>query len=81
MSFMFNRCYSLTSIKGISQWNTKNVSNMNYMFCECKALVDFDDISRWDTSNLKEYDQIFKNCNNSINIPLRFVKKKKWLIF
>ena len=81
MSFMFNRCYSLTSIKGISQWNTKKVSNMNYMFCECKALVDFDDISRWDTSNLKECDQIFKNCNNSINIPLRFVKKKKWLIF
>ena len=81
MSFMFNRCYSLNSIRGVSKWNTKNVVNMKYMFCECKALIDFDDISKWDISNLKNYDEMFKNCNNNINIPQKFEKQKKWLLF
>ena len=54
---------------------------MKYMFCECKALIDFDDISKWDISNLKNYDEMFKNCNNNINIPQKFEKQKKWLLF
>ena len=37
MSYMFNRCKSLSSLPDISKWNTKNVNHMSYMFLGCKS--------------------------------------------
>ena len=38
MSFMFDNCTSLLSLPDISEWNTKNVTNMSYMFYNCNKL-------------------------------------------
>ena len=36
MSYLFNNCKSLSSLSGISKWNTNNVNNMSWMFSNCE---------------------------------------------
>ena len=38
MEGMFKDCVSLKSLPDISEWDTKNVINMNYLFYNCKSL-------------------------------------------
>ena len=40
MSFMFNGCFSLTLPPNISDWDIKNVSNMNLIFDRCFNLLN-----------------------------------------
>ena len=39
MSYMFNRCSSLSSLPDISKWNTNNVTDMSYMLRECLNII------------------------------------------
>ena len=52
MSFMFNECSSLISIKDIPNWNTSNITDMSYLFNGCSSLSNFSGISEWDTKNV-----------------------------
>ena len=52
MSFMFDKCKSLSSIPDISKWNTSKLNNMRNMFSECISLLSLPDISNWNTSNV-----------------------------
>ena len=40
----FCGCESLTSLSGMSKWNTKNVTNMSYMFNGCSSLTELPEL-------------------------------------
>ena len=63
MSFMFDRCNSLTTID-LSNLNTEKVVYMNGMFsgCLCLSTIFVDDT--WTTSSVSESSDMFYNCLN-----------------
>lgn len=63
MSFMFNKCSSLTSIPFL---DTSNVTSMTYMFNSCKNLTT---IPLLDTSNVTSMNSMFGYCTNLTSIP------------
>ena len=69
MSFMFNKCYSFSSLPDISNWNTSKVINMNSLFSECESLYTLPDISKWDTSNVIYMNSMFCECNSLTSLP------------
>ena len=66
MSYMFNKCKSLSLLPNISKWNTNNVTDMSYMFNECKSLSSLPDISKWNTNNVTNMYDMFYGCLNII---------------
>ena len=60
MEWMFNECHNL-NIKGINNFNTSKVTNMNTMFQECYEL-EYLDLSNFDTSNVTDMEAMFNNC-------------------
>ena len=42
MNHMFSECYKLKEIKGINNFITSQVTNMNEMFKECNKLNNLD---------------------------------------
>lgn len=69
LSYMFNGCFSLSSIKNIKKWNVGKVTTMSYMFNACKTLTSID-LSGWNTSSATNLGNIFKNCSGLIEINL-----------
>ena len=69
MSFMFNECSSLISIKDISNWNTSNITDMSYLFNECSSLSYFSGISEWDTKNVINISYLFSSCAHLEKLP------------
>jgi len=59
MSHLFGGCKLLSFLSDISQWNTKNVTDMSYMFYRCNSLPILPDISQWDTSNVTNMSYMF----------------------
>ena len=59
---MFNKCYKLKEIKGISNFNTINVTNMRTMFQSCYEL-EYLDLSQFNTSNVIDMSWMFYDCN------------------
>ena len=59
MSYMFNRCESLSSLPDISKWITNNVNNMSHMFSWCSSLSSLPDISKWITNNVTNMSYMF----------------------
>ena len=59
---MFNECYKLKKIKGINNFITHNVSNMEGMFKECK---EFENIylSNFNTSKVTDMIGMFDKCH------------------
>ena len=66
---MFYGCSSLISLPDISQWNTKNIFNLNSIFENCSLLTFIPNISKWKLNNVIEVKNIFKGCNSLIIIP------------
>ena len=62
LSYMFSGCTNLTTINGIEQWDTSNVTNMSYMFYNCSSLVSLD-LRSWDISNVTELSSMFEGCS------------------
>lgn len=56
MSYMFYKCFNLTTIP---QLNTSNVTNMNSMFTNVENIKE---IPRLDTSKVINMDNMFQNC-------------------
>ena len=61
MQGMFNNCHKLKEIKGINNFNTNNVTNMNTMFQQCNELISLD-LSNFNTSKVTEMQWMFNNC-------------------
>ncbi len=64
MSYMFNNCYSLTTIPLL---NTSAVIGMSYMFNNCYNLTT---IPLLNTSKVINMDRMFLNCTSLTTIPL-----------
>ena len=84
MSYMFNKCYNLKEIKGITNFNTTKATNMSSMFKECSKLEYVDltnnilnNINKDLTNQLNE--EINKNINS--NNEINFVVKKYVVLF
>ena len=52
MGAMFNGCSSLSSLEGISNWQTGNVTDMRFMLNGCSSLSSLEGILNWQTGNL-----------------------------
>lgn len=53
MSAMFCNCLKLTTVKGLSDFDTANLNSMYFMFTYCQSLESFD-FSKWNTSNVTD---------------------------
>ena len=62
MGWMFNQCHKLKQIKGINNFNTNKVTDMNIMFQECNEL-EYLDLSNFNTSNVKDMGWMFNECH------------------
>jgi surface protein len=51
----------LTTIQGLSNLHTENVTDMTCMFCECQSLEELD-LSNFDTKNVFEMNHMFSGC-------------------
>ena len=62
MGGMFSGCNKLKEIKGIQNFITNNVIDMNSMFGEC-SLLEYLDLSNFNTSNVTNMKKMFNKCN------------------
>ena len=69
LGYMFNGCSSLTSITGISKWDTSNISIMLELFRECSVLISLPDISDWNTINVTDMGGMFRECISLKSLP------------
>ena len=65
----FYRLGSLSSIEGIENLNTSEVTDMSYMFNNCYGLKNLD-VSRFDTQNVNDMSYMFYNCNHLANLAI-----------
>ena len=68
-AFWFQRCPSLTTINGIKNLKTDNVTNMRYMFSHCPGLTSID-ISGFNTSNVTDMTGLFQNCSGLTSLDV-----------
>ena len=54
-------CLNLTTINGLINLNTENVTTMNSMFADCRKLTNLD-LSHFKTSNVTSMWAMFNNC-------------------
>ena len=62
-SNLFRGCRYITSIEGLENINTDNVTDMSYMFYGCSSLTSLD-LSTFNTENVTKMDGIFLNCSS-----------------
>ena len=67
-SLMFGDCELITSID-LSNFNTKNIKNMNSMFGKCSNLIDIN-LSNFNTENVLDMDSMFGKCSSIKKIDL-----------
>ena len=60
---------SMTSIEGLENLNTANVTNMSLMFDGCSSLTTLD-LSSWNTQNVKDMYSMFNDCSSLTSIDL-----------
>lgn len=66
----FGNLTNLTSIKGIENLKTNNVTDMSGMFSGCESLASID-VSNFDTRNVKNMSLMFCECRSLSFINLR----------
>ena len=69
MSNMFDSCYLLRTLTGISKWNTANVTNISDMFTCCYSLESLPDISNWNTTSVINMSSLFYDCESLKSLP------------
>ncbi len=65
----FSGCNELTTIEGIENLKTENVTNMGRMFDNCWNLTTLN-LSTFDTKNVTDMNGMFFRCNNLITLNL-----------
>ena len=68
-AYWFMRCGSLTSIEGIENLNTANVTNMRWMFSFCSDLTSLD-VSGFNTANVTDMGAMFYNCSHLTSLDV-----------
>ena len=63
----FQDCTSLTTINGIENLNTEDVTDMQYMFRNCSSLTTLD-LSGFNTANVKNMYMMFLGCSKLTRI-------------
>lgn len=69
-AYWFSSFQDLTTIKGIENLKTGNVTDMSAMFHECLTLTSID-VSNFDTRNVKNMEGMFTECESLLSIDLR----------
>ena len=62
-AYWFDDCYYLTSVSGLENLKTDNVTNMSCMFSECQKLISLD-LSGFNTANVMDMSSMFSGCYN-----------------
>ena len=73
MKDMFYRCSALTSLD-LSNFNTKNVTDMSYMFCSCSALTTIFVSDKFVTGQVTDSRDMFCGCDKLIG-AIKYVEK------
>jgi len=68
-SSWFSDCKQLTTIEGIRNLNTQNVTNMGSMFLGCEALTSLD-VSHFNTEKVTDMSYMFSVCSALTNIDV-----------
>ena len=63
----FDNCSSLTTINGIENLNTEDVTNMHYMFNKCSSLTTLD-LSGFNTAKVNNMTMMFFGCSKLTTI-------------
>ena len=61
--------YGLISLQDISEWDTKNVTNMNAMFYNCTSLKSLPEMSNCDKKNFTKKNYMFYHCSSLKSLP------------
>lgn len=69
MYFTFHGSNSLSSVTGLSNWNTSNVTNIAGLFSGCSSLLSVD-LTRWNTENVKNMASMFSGCGKLSSIDV-----------
>lgn len=72
-SLWFGSCTNLTSIKGLENLNTSDVTRMDYMFYKCDQLRALD-LSGFNTEKVENMRDMFSNCKNLETLNLSSFK-------
>jgi len=59
---LFNELPNLTTIVGIENWDTSDVTSMRGLFANNHRLTSVGDLSNWDTSNVTDMSWMFANA-------------------
>ena len=75
-----NRLNALTSIEGLENLNTADVTTMSSMFSGCSALTSLD-LSSFNTDNVENMSYMFEGCSSltSLNISSFNTSKVCWM--
>ena len=68
-AYWFCKCLSLTTITGMENLHTDNVTNMYRMFYRCTSLTSLD-LSGFKTDNVTDMSWMFYDCASLINLDL-----------
>lgn len=63
----FNQFTQLTSVEGLANLNTSEVTNMDFMFDSCSSLATLD-VSTFDVSNVETAESMFFGCSSLTTI-------------
>lgn len=72
-SLWFGSCTNLTSIEGLENLNTSDVTSMDYMFYKCEQLRALD-LSGFHTEKVENMRDMFSNCKNLETLNLSSFK-------
>ena len=75
-AWWFKNCKNLTTITGISNLKTDNVTDMIHMFNGCSALTSLD-LSGFNTENVRDMTHMFTDCSSLKILDLRSFKTDK----
>ena len=64
-SWMFYGCSSLSSIKGLQNWNVSKCNNFSYMFTLCSSLLDIKELLIWNLPEREYEDMILLKSSNN----------------
>ena len=68
-AYWFNGCYNLTTITGVGNLKTDNVTDMGYMFAFCFGLTSLD-VSKFNTANVTNMDNMFAGCSSLTSLDV-----------
>ena len=76
---MFFNLPRLTTIEGLGNLNTFNVTDMSSMFADCPKLTTIEGLDQLDASNVTNMSQMFENCPGlkTIDLSKMTIGKKK----